>query len=183
MKMSENTMEICEFKQCNQKPGHVGPHGMMVQPGLVFAPYGGNEGGFDGQWQSSGFICDCCAAPMRARHYKNNGGALACISCSQSWNFSNDSITSSIVTRLYPSKMKEGSTLHREYVEYRLREHVFMVQAQYFFKLISNDECLKRVNKAYRDVDEWKLTHPIRVSWWKQRINFLKDVFGRKKNA
>jgi len=182
--MNENTIGNCKFKQCNQKPGHDEgpygtPHGMSVQPGLIFAPYGGGEGGFVDvdDCQPSDFKCDCCNSSMRARHYKNNGGELTCTSCQQIWNFSNDSMTSSIIASLYPSNMKETDPLFREYVKYQLKKHVFMTQAQYFFKLISNDECLKRINKSYRDVDEWKAAHPIRVSWWKQRINYLKRIF------
>lgn len=109
----------CQFENCNQEAGHDGPHGHSVEGGrLIFAPFGGGEGEVS-DWEDSGELCDCCSSPMRLRRYQNGGGQFQCIAdgCGQEWIVTKETVSSTIINRLYPSSMTKDSAMYAEFLD------------------------------------------------------------------
>lgn len=168
----ENNSTPCWAKDCNMDEGHSGPHGIAVPGGIVFAPHGGGEGGFMGDWEPAETPCEnhrrggACGSKMRRRKFQNGGGVLECPACEQEWTFQSDGSSYCKATTIWSSGMKESDKLYREFVDWQLAEWVFKASARYELGLIDSEEKGRRIAQASAIVTEWKEKHPKPKSFW-----------------
>lgn len=142
-------MSECQMKPCNQEAGHSGRHGIVLSPGLILVPHGGDEGTISDAVPVD-LKCDCCGGAMLMRRYEHGGGSFECQSCEQRHDFSSDGRSGcKILARLYPSEMDERSELYREFLAYRLSSAEFGLHAKRLCGLISPEE-------EQHHIDEWK---------------------------
>ena len=113
--------------------------------------------------------CDICGSPMTME--KNNGQvSFSCEnpSCEQSWVFSKDYSSCTILKHLWPSRMKEGSKMYREeYLPEWLKAREFYANAMFiagFWDSVKRDE---KIQKCRGNLDKWHEEHPPkRRPWW-----------------
>lgn len=130
----------CEFENCNRIAGHRGPHGFEVEPGLIFAPYGGGEGR-KLEVIPVALKCDCCQGVMRMQPYEAGGATFTCQNCSQRWSLAPDGRAScTTIARMYPSKMDEASALYQEFLTYRLQELRFRFEASVLAGVLTQEQ-------------------------------------------
>lgn len=163
-------MDQCESERCNMPKNHDGPHGVHIGSGLILAPYGGSEGGFDWEESDAEVPCESCGMKMRKKRFKNGGGILDCLACRQNWSFQPDGSSSSALTTLWPSGMKEADAVYREYVDWRLKQWVFSANARCEIGLIDEAERARQIASATKTVEDWKRDHPPKSRLWIKRL-------------
>ena len=154
----------CFDDSCNRPEGHDGPHGYSPEPGLIFTPHGGGEGGLLPSFPS-GLICDNCnrGLEMTAREYVNGGGELVC-SCGQRIMIGQDHVMYSRRVTLWPKGMKESSPLFRKSAIWRCQQQDFHNRALSLFRLIDEDELQRRLAETQEALDSWQRAHPVQPS-------------------
>ena len=70
-----------------------------------------------------------------------------------------------IMPRLYPSKMREGSKLYDEFLDYCIEEMAFGGKAEVCFGLISEAEAASRLHQ-YRRLVAAKRAALKAIPWW-----------------
>jgi hypothetical protein len=91
---------------------------------------------------------------MVLRRFSRGGGAFDCQSCEQQWSFQPDGgSTCRVIARMYPSQMSEGSRIFDEYLDYRLSEVAFVLEAERLCGLISPEEKAEQFAEFVAKVD------------------------------
>jgi hypothetical protein len=83
--------------------------------------------------------CDICNREMTMT-IPGTGGALFTCECGQGWNFEPDRVTCKILARLYPYRMKEEDALYQEFLDYRVKQSAFYLDASVLSGLMSQQE-------------------------------------------
>ena len=147
----------CEFPNCTRDIDHDGAHGIEPEgSGIVFAPYGGNEGEL-GQSEPCPIRCDCCASAMTLRRLSKGGGRLVCTSCEQTWHISHATMTSTVIATLYPHDMDKKSKLYDEFLDHKLQDWKWKQNAELFLGLISQDDFDQRILQAQEVIAKERL--------------------------
>lgn len=91
---------------------------------------------------------------MQMRRYEEGGGTFSCQNCTQRWSFTKSSSSCTVIARLYPNAMKEDSPLYQEYLEHRLAQRSFELQASVLCGLINEQESAILMDGFQTQVDD-----------------------------
>ncbi len=167
-------MSECQFGNCDQMQGHPGPHGIAVAPGLILAPYGGGEGDVSPATPCP-LRCDCCGSPMALRRFSKGGGKFTCSNagCNQEHCYQADGDSfAAVIAKMFPSEMREGSSIYRDFLAHRIAETKFRAEARYLVGLIGETEKDNEISAIEKLVAEKLIelaTHPHWWQFWKAR--------------
>ena len=169
-KVIELKKNECKFQPCNMIEGHPGPHGHAVGDGIIFAPHGGDEGIISDPIECD-LLCDCCDSSMLMTKHSNGGGMFKCTNCNQCHDIdTNGQGSVTILSRLYPSNMEEGSKIQREAAVHQANEYRFGAKAKYLLDMISQSEYNSIIEKIKKSETKWCEEHPLKIPWYRRLL-------------
>jgi hypothetical protein len=125
--------ERCDAPECDREAGHKMPHGHPVGP-MIIAPWSDvpRQGFEDGE----PIPCNSCGAPLVL---DPKAARASCSQCDQRISFDGKSYSSTVIAKLYPSKMTEPKML-REFGQYKVDERAFFDTLRVRFGLMTQGE-------------------------------------------
>ena len=119
--------------------------------------------------------CDCCGTPMAMEPLARGsmqvkGARFKCQrpSCGQTWTFSENGSSCTILAFLYPSEMREDSKIYRKFLDYRLSEFSFRYKACLLCGLITPQEYKRNMGEVEKAVSEKIQEIKRKKPWWKR---------------
>ena len=160
----------CNWENCSQEGGHVGPHGFELFQGLIVMPYGGGEGSLGEEEQTTLRCINCEGGLLSIRRGSIKGGVAVCGICNQRHNFSADGSHSMVLVKLWPQKMKENDHLYREYANWWRKDQLLDNDLRLRLGLQSEKEGLVRSLEIQSKYDQWQeaSTKGRRGSWFQR---------------
>ena len=172
-------IETCEAEGCTRQAFHEGSHGISIpeMPGIILAPWSEDPRKPSPDAPTDDVYCDCCGSAMKL---DQQWARAECISCDQRITFGKSGASSTVVAKLYPSKMTDPKML-REFAAYKVGHQRFMDGLRWRFGLLSKEQFEQYCQNMDIELQRF-LTEEVVPLEHKENVieKFLKRIVGGK---